>query len=340
MIRFPAVAALLGSTVLALIAAFTVAAPAASAEETTTWLCRPGQAADPCGGRSGAPIDCFYVYPTVSLQQTANSNFDASPELRAVAGTQAGPFGAQCNVWAPVYRQVTLGAMFDPPDEGLSAARDFAYEDVENAWNDYLANHNDGRGVVLIGHSQGTRLLRSLIRDHIDGKPAQAQLVSALLIGGDVLVPKGATVGGDFASVPACTDPEQIGCVIAYSSFTRTPPSNTRFGRSPQTPDVSAVRGTLPFGPGYEVLCTNPAALRDNADAPIHPMVEGREFDGLQAHCTGDDDTHVLLVSGPAAALLPVLPDQTWGTHLLDVNLAQQDLVNLVATQSATYQRR
>lgn len=338
-IRFPAVAVLLGGTVLALIAAFAVASPA-SAESSTTWLCRPGRAGDPCGGRSGAPIDCFYVYPTASLQQATNTNFDASAELRAVARTQAGPFGAQCDVWAPVYRQVTLRALFNPPAEGVSAARDLAYQDVENAWNEYLAEHNDGRGVVLIGHSQGTRMLRSLIRNRIDGKPVQSQLVSALLIGGDVLVPKGATVGGDFASIPACADAEQVGCVIAYSSFTHTPPSNTRFGRSPQAPDVSDVRGTLPYGPGYEVLCTNPASLRDNADAPVHAIVEGREIDGLDAHCTGGDGPHVLQVGGAGAALLPALPDQSWGTHLLDINLAQRDLLNLVAGESAVYQRR
>ncbi|WP_245677611.1 DUF3089 domain-containing protein [Nocardia acidivorans] len=338
-LRFPAVAALLGGTVLALIAAFAVAAPAA-AETSTVWLCRPGQAGDPCGGRTDAPIDCFYVYPTASLEQATNADFDTSAELRAVARAQAGPFGAQCTVWAPVYRQVTLRALFNPPAEGVGAARDLAYQDIENAWDDYLANHNDARGVVLIGHSQGTRMLRSLIRNRIDGKPVQAQLVSALLIGGDVLVPKGATVGGDFASVPACTDAEQLGCVIAYSSFTRTPPANTHFGRAPQSPDISEVRGTLPYGPGYEVLCTNPASLRDNADAPIHAIVEGREIDGLDAHCTGGDAPHVLQVGGVAAALLPALPDQTWGTHLLDINLAQQDLVHLVAGQSVAYRRR
>ncbi|MCU1644097.1 MAG: hypothetical protein JWN03_4372 [Nocardia sp.] len=335
-IRYPAIAALLFGTVIALITAF--AAPPASAESDTTWLCQPGQANDPCGGRSGAPIDCFYVYPTASLQQSTNTNFDASLELREVARAQTEPFGANCNVWAPVYRQVTLNALFNPPAGGVAAARDLAYQDVERAWDDYLANHNGGRGVVLIGHSQGSRMLRTLIRNRIDGKPVQSQLVSALLIGGDVLVPKGAKVGGDFTSIPACTDPAQTGCVVAYSSFTRTPPSNTRFGLPPQVPDTSEIRGTLPFGPDYEVLCTNPASLRDNASAPIHSIVAGRQLNGLNAQCTDGDEPHVLLVDGPGAALLPAVPDATWGTHLLDINLAQHDLLDLVATQTTAYQ--
>ncbi|MFI6431496.1 DUF3089 domain-containing protein [Rhodococcus oryzae] len=331
------------TTLLVLVGAVAIAAPHASAappqESATTWLCRPGQTDDPCGGRSGAPIDCFYVYPTASLQQSVNANLDASPELRTVARTQAEPFGDKCNVWAPVYRQVTLRALFTGTAQERSAALDVAYDDVERAWDDYLAHHNNGRGVVLIGHSQGTRMLRMLIHNRIDGKPVQSQLVSALLLGGDVLVRKGSTVGGDFDSVPACTDPAQTGCVIAYSAFSRTPPPDTRYGLSPRNAGTSGTRANLPFGPEYEVLCTNPASLHDNADAPIRGVVAGREVDAFRARCTGGDGPHVLMVEGRGAALLPALPTENWGLHLLDANLAQRDLVDLVGAKSAAYTR-
>lgn len=299
--------------------------PPATADPGTTWLCRPGQAGDPCGGREGAPIDCFYVYPTASLQPTTNANHDRSPELQAVARAHTEPFGAHCNVWAPVYSQVTLRALFTGAPEERVAALEVAYADVERAWDDYLTHHNDGRGVVLIGHSQGTRMLRSLIRDHIDGQPVQSQLVSALLLGGNVLVREGDVVGGDFASVPACTDVGQTGCVVAYSAFSRTPPPDTRYG-------VSTT-------PGQEVLCTNPASLHDNSDAPLHGLIGGRAVDAFHGRCTDGDGPRVLTVDGPGSALLPALPNESWGLHLLDVNLAQRDLVDLVAAQSATYLR-
>ncbi|MFD4184005.1 DUF3089 domain-containing protein, partial [Rhodococcus sp. NPDC058514] len=291
------------------------------------------------GGRAGAPIDCFYVYPTASLHQATNANLDASPELREVARAQAEPFGANCNVWAPVYRQSTLRGLFTVTGPERSAALDLAYDDVERAWDDYLANHNDGRGVVLIGHSQGTRMLRMLIHNRIDGKQAQSQLVSALLIGGDVLVRKGSTVGGDFDSVPACTGPAQTGCVVAYSAFSRTPPPDTRYGLPPTSAGTSGTRADLPFGPEYEVLCTNPASLRANADAPIRGIIAGREVDRFRARCTGGDGPRVLMVDGPGAALLPALPTANWGLHMLDVNLTQRDLVDLVAAQSAAHTR-
>ncbi|SEM08642.1 DUF3089 domain-containing protein [Rhodococcus maanshanensis] len=330
------------TTLLVLVGAVAIAAPHVSAApppaSSTTWLCRPGQADDPCGGRSGAPVDCFYVYPTVSLQQSSNANLDASPELRAVAGLQAAPFGANCNVWAPVYRQSTLRTLFTGTGPERSAASHLAYEDVEHAWDDYLAHHNNGRGVVLIGHSQGTFMLRALIRNRIDGKPIQSQLVSALLIGGNVLVRKGERVGGDFSFVPACTGPVQTGCVIAYSAYSKTPPPDTAFGLAPQSPGTST-QANLPSGPEYEVLCTNPGSLRDNTNSPIRGILAGREVDEFRAQCTGGDGPHVLMVDGPGAGLLPAIPRENWGLHQIDINLAQRDLVDLVRAQSAAYAR-
>ena len=67
-----------------------------------------------------------------------------------------------------------------------------------DAWNHYLKNDNNGRGVVLIGHSQGSGVLSQLIRNEIDGKPIQSRIISALLLGTNVAVPKGKDVGGAF----------------------------------------------------------------------------------------------------------------------------------------------
>ncbi|MDL9947370.1 DUF3089 domain-containing protein [Gordonia sp. ABSL11-1] len=45
-----------------------------------------------------------------------------------------------------------------------------ADRDVLAAWNAYVAQ-NTGRGVILIGHSQGAFMLRKLIREQIDPQP-------------------------------------------------------------------------------------------------------------------------------------------------------------------------
>src|SRR5262245_20928402 len=55
-----------------------------------------------------APIDCFYVYPTVSLDQSGNSDMIAGPEEQNVIAQQFARFSSVCRVYAPLYRQVTL----------------------------------------------------------------------------------------------------------------------------------------------------------------------------------------------------------------------------------------
>src|ERR1700683_5152901 len=169
-------------------------AAASPSTSSTVWLCRPGVSDNPCTGNltttvvrangttyvqharaaKNPPIDCFYVYPTVSTQPTANANLHIDPQERAVAIAQASRFSQVCRVYAPMYPQLTLSAI----SKGIrpqSAA--IAYLGVLSAWNDYLAHYNKGRGVVLIGHSQGASLLIALIKREIDPNPSDRHLL-------------------------------------------------------------------------------------------------------------------------------------------------------------------
>src|ERR1044072_7704657 len=227
-------------------------APAASATPPAkndyangdTWLCRPGRQ-DACSvdltttvvaangkltretwaPNPNAPIDCFYVYPTVSNDPTPNSDMIAGPEEKAVVRAQFARFGSQCRVYAPLYRQGTLTALrAGIAGKPMAVDRALTYNDVVAAWNYYLEHDNNGRGVVLIGHSQGSGVLTQLIRAEIDGKPVSAKLISALLLGTSLPVPKGKDVGGAFQHIPLCHSATHTGCVIAYASFRSTIP--------------------------------------------------------------------------------------------------------------------
>jgi hypothetical protein len=347
------------------------------AEARTVWLCKPGTAENPCTSSLTATvtqadgasrtertriarrpaIDCFYVYPTVSGQPTTNANRRIDPEQRAIAEQQASRFSRVCRVWAPVYRQLTLAAIQNPAAV-TEAAQRRAYGDVRAAWRDYMANHNRGRGVVLLGHSQGSFMLLQLIRDEIDRHRAmRRQLVSAMLLGGSVAVPKGRSVGGDFRHVPTCRTPRQIGCVVAYSAFDQPPPPDALFGR---------LRGRPGDPSRLEILCTNPAAL-GGGSGPLRPYFMTKRFPGVlgmvadpppaaptpwvafpglyTAHCQreggatwlqvddlrppGDQRPRVHQTLGPA-----------WGLHLVDVNIALGNLVDLAGAQAKTYERR
>ena len=204
-----------------------------------SWLCRPGQH-DACDidltttviradgtlsrenwkADANAPIDCFYVYPTVSTDATPNSDMIADPAERNVIAQQFARFGSKCRPYAPLYRQVTLaGLRVLLAGGGGTLDHGVQYDDVRDAWNYFLQHDNRGRGFVLIGHSQGSYILTRLIREEIDGKPVQSRMVSAILAGATIPVPRGKDVGGAFQHVPLCHSSSDTGCAIAYSSY-------------------------------------------------------------------------------------------------------------------------
>ena len=134
-----------------------------------------------------------------------NANLQIGLRETAVALTQASRFSQVCKVYAPVYRQITLGALAHPGRITLANAL-VTYRSVLSAFRDYLAHYNQGRGIVFIGHSQGATILIRLLQQEVDRSPSvRRRLVSALLLGGNVTVPRGRTTGGDFAHIPACT---------------------------------------------------------------------------------------------------------------------------------------
>jgi Protein of unknown function (DUF3089) len=361
------------------------APPAAHAADPTVWLCRPGIANNPCdpgldttlisptgqvlGVRHiqadpSRKVDCFYVYPTVSDDDGANSDLSIDPEERSIALYQAARYSQHCRVFAPMYRQLTIAKLFSgepitPEEQAI------AYGDVLSAWRDYLANHNDGRGFILIGHSQGSFMLRQLIAGEIDDDPGlRKRLVSAILLGGNVLAREGKTFGGDFQHIKGCKAPADLRCVIGFSAFNDPVPPDARFGR---------VGG--PFSGGadparFDVLCTNPASLRGGVGSldpiiPTAPFAPGTAIGigttligfpqpsppastpwyeargAYTGRCSSADDADVLQISPvDGAPRLNPVPDATWGLHLTDANIALGNLVELAGEQIEAYSQR
>jgi hypothetical protein len=356
------------------------ATPSASVAADTVWLCRPGLAGNPCAGSLYAtvvnaggsasvqqiapatdpPIDCFYVYPTVSRQKGTNATLTIDPEERAVAVAQAAQFSQVCNVYAPMYPQLTLAAIAKPASIGITSALT-AYQGVWSAFRDYMANYNRGRGIVFIGHSQGAFMLTALLRTELDGVPrVRRLLVSALLIGGNVTVPIGKTVGGDFTNIPACAATTATGCVVAYSSYDTTPPSNALFGRTDSSlnPFGTDTSGTL------QVLCVNPAAPAGGS-AALSPYFPAQSIAALlgqkAATAVAASKTPFVAYPGEFSAQCKMAGQATWlqisrltgssdhrpglanvgnvrwGLHVIDVNIALGNLVELVRSEAAAY---
>ncbi len=367
------------------------AAPAAAQQppvavnyaQPANWLCLPGRD-DACGkplattalnpngygsvGQSvpaeDAAVDCFYVYPTVSLDQTDNSDLSAGIEEHAAAAVQFARFASVCRPYAPLYRQATLTALRRQLSGGAPRTIEVmnsAYGDVLAAWRHYLKQHNRGRPFVLIGHSQGTIHLTRLLASEIEGSEAARRMLSAILLGFNVEVPEGKLVGGSFKRTPLCTKVGQTGCVVTYVSFRASspPPPGSLFGRAAR--------------PGMTVACTNPARLRKvttpldsywytgpttSAATPMQwsksgpPPTPFVRTDGLvSATCINRGPVGYLSVTvnaDPRDARTDeirgdVVTNGTvqrgWGLHLADMNLAQGDLIALVEAQAENYRR-
>jgi hypothetical protein len=172
-------------------------------------------------------------------------------------------------------------------------------------------------------------------------------------------------VGGSFQHVPACTSDAETGCVIAYSSFDEPPPADSLFGRPGQgVSNLSAGTATV----GLQVLCTNPADLAGTAATPLTPYFPSRAMlrglgglGGLTPPVVGTPwvtepelYTGQCLSQGGATWLqvsAPITPGDTrtvvgqtlgptWGLHLVDVNIALGDLVDVARAESAAYVAR
>ena len=326
------------------------------------WLCQPGVAPDPCavsqtadvvsanGARStqagptpkGSPFDCFYVYPTVSTEPGTNADLRIQPAETSVAEQQASRFSSVCQVWAPMYRQVTVGSLFTG---GLDAINT-AYGSLLVDWQYYLQHDNHGRPIIFIGHSQGAAMLIRLISEQVDPIPAlRARMVVAILAGGNVQVPAGRTAGGSFQHIPLCTSTTEAGCVIAYSTFVSPPSPTALFGRPGQGVSLLALQTA---SEGQQVACVNPSAP-GGGTGDLSPYFfdagSGRwnSYPGLYTGaCASAGGATWLQVTATKKAgdSRPVVHDNLgpdWGLHAYDVNLALGNLVPDVSALEAAF---
>ncbi|WP_265587769.1 DUF3089 domain-containing protein [Sphingomicrobium arenosum] len=364
-------------TALALSAATAQAAPVPpSYRDPASWLCLPGRE-DVCSWGvtahrllpsgwgspvtslpdAAAPIDCFYVYPTVSSDGGMNSDMTpSSSEEKLFAQLQFARFSSVCRPFAPVYRQMTVSAIaLAATGADMTPYGAIAYGDVRAAFREYLKTHNQGRPFVLLGHSQGSIMLEQLIRDEIEGSAAHDLMLRAILPGWNIMVPDGERVGGSFRKTPACASATETGCVMSWSSYGvgDAPGPGALFGYSER--------------PGYRPICTNPSGasgtgwqsldgfwfakssypvkggpIRWSAKGPppgpfavSEDLVEARCISAgqkgyleIRTTARGANDSRTDRIGGEPGMGGFFFPG--WGKHLADMAIAQDDLIRLL----------
>lgn len=340
--------------------------------DPSAWLCLPGRE-DACAGDLDATelaadgtravvrdrrsehadeVDCFYVYPTVdmSVAPANHQDFgDVAPMTRATVA-QAARFRSVCRLFVPLYRQVTLGTYFRAP-EAREPYFQVASSDVTEAFLHYLGTFNGGRKIVLIGHSQGAEMVTRLLARFFDQDPAlRARLLVAIALGGHLEVARGSATGGTFVNLPMCSRPGEVGCVVAYRSYLADQPVDP---------------GTEIPPAGRETMCVDPASLDSGAPRPfarsclpvgdrfasrlrgvegvVTPFAMLRSF--YEGRCvTRDDGFRYLAVDARPppgdARVNPIDFTNRWlrtklGLHILDFQLAQGDLIDLVARRAS-----
>ena len=215
--------------------------------ESSRWICQPGAAFDACkteltatelepdGSRKLLPhrpadhpkVDCFYVYPTVDMELVPGNHDEFSDTRQQTRTTlaQVGRFTEACAVWAPLYRQVTLGTYLRGP-ERLERGLAIAYSDVAAAFREYLSRADPSHKIVVVGHSQGAQMIVRLLEEFFDHDAAmRSRLLLAMPIGTDVETPPGQATGGTFESIPVCTKPNETGASSRTAPIPRACPS-------------------------------------------------------------------------------------------------------------------
>jgi hypothetical protein len=175
--------------------------------------------------------DVFFIHPTIydNDADTASWNAWLSDEKvntetdNTTILLQASVFNGICRVFAPRYRQANMEVFYKMGTPRATESFDLAYSDVKTAFQYYLKNENNGRPIVIAGHSQGALHAIRLLKEFFDGTPLQQQLVCAYIPGWQIK-------NEEFKSIPVGDNPDQTGCFVSWRSYVK--------GEMPKKPEA------------------------------------------------------------------------------------------------------
>jgi len=163
-------------------------------------------------------VDVFFVYPTLIANKNdprwnaEMNDMSWKNNVRSAATKyQASAFAGTGRTFVPFYRQAHLRS-YNLLENGGREALLFAYQDVRAAFLHYMENYNNGRGIILAGHSQGSTQLLLLLKEFFDGKDLNKQLIAAYLPG--IGIDK-----NEFEQLPLLTEAQQTGGFVTWNTF-------------------------------------------------------------------------------------------------------------------------
>ncbi len=164
--------------------------------------------------------DVFYVYPTlISDKRDIRWNVPITDKeqnekvLNKAVLMQASAFATSGKVYVPFYRQAHLRS-YRLFDNGGKEAQELAYSDVRSAFQVYLKKYNNGRPIIIVGHSQGTTHTSRLLKEFFDGKTLQKQLIAAYIPG--IRIKE-----NTYTTIPAMNVPNETGGFVSWNTYKR-----------------------------------------------------------------------------------------------------------------------
>lgn len=315
-----------------------------------SWLCKPGlDGACPAtrevvsvatdgstSSRTLEPVQapdvaCFAVYPTLDLRLgvALHDNLEDLQGPSQWARDQIAPFAEVCDLWVPVYRQVTIGTYVGKRTERKDACHTAAFADVLSAFDAFLAAEPD-RPFALVGHSQGGQRISELLRARVESDPAvRARMVAAYPIGW-------AVAEDSTLQTEVCREPDQTGCMVSFRSVV----------------EDGELEGGGPYAEGDTLVCVDPASPGDpgatavmkaftmSADSTVldrrPPGVDAGALiqwpDAFEATCRADGsralEVRWIRPDQPPVDLDGLDVTLLNGAHIIDMNLGSADLAD------------
>lgn len=315
--------------------------PAPDYARSSSWISERVSAVVPTGAtpRTRNPaVDVFFVHPTTFQSRTewnqdiGDRKTNAWTDVSTIA-RQASVFNGCCRVYAPRYRQASLR---NDKSGGRDRALDFAYGDIERAFDYFIAHRSRGRPFIIAGHSQGGYMVARLLDERIDGTPLQSRMVAAYAIGFNLAE---GDFGRRFKHIPICERPAQTGCAVQWNAVLPTTDLKTVSGYAEQG-FIDKYGDVV----GKRTLCINPLtfdrAIPAAGTAQSRGAVPGDPGKGtpqpLKANAVSARCDRGMLVVDPDPALgLKPLPGGSMHYH--DFGLFYQDIRDNAVLRATTF---
>ncbi|HDS1150414.1 TPA: DUF3089 domain-containing protein [Pluralibacter gergoviae] len=294
-------------------------------------------------------VDCFYIYPTASMDKTLMSDLlPGEFEEKMWALEKINYLKNTCRIYTPMYRQITVPSlvqsMKDSNDMSPPVWNDKTQvNDVQDAFDYYLKHFNKGRKIVIISHSQGSTIAKKLISLSIEGKPVQKNILYIFLAGNTQLGNYKSTPYGDFKSIKTCKSVKDTGCVIAWSSYIK----DSSDAKEDKKVMGGADEGMIPLcvspsqidGSHYlNSLFIDKGTIADNKEATFYHYTSA-----IKAKCVHKDRFNYLeldIVDQKRAQLLEDYLSRDklaagWGAHNHDIGLVLGNIDKIIKDKVA-----